>query len=235
MKFFRTPFIVTIAFALLCSLSLWQLCRGLEKQTLLKTEAQHAQQSILRHNDLRLMAKNPLAYAHRMIKLTGHFQNDHNILLDNKIYEGQVGYEVITPFWISPTQSILINRGWIPRGPSRAILPTLEPILPESIITINGHITMASKNRFIKNTLENNQFPLRIQAIDFSLLQPLLNTQLVPFVVYLSTDSLFSFEALPEKAIWLNPEKHFAYALQWLLLAFSLAIIYTRVYYHKPS
>lgn len=219
-----------MAFIFLCSLSLWQLNRGLEKQTLLKTEAHHATLSVLCSDDLNIVSKNPIPYSHREIKLQGHFQNDHNILLDNKIYNGQVGYEVITPFQISPTHSILINRGWIPVG-SRAVLPTLEPIHGE--MTVKGYIALIHKNRFIKNQLESNQFPIRVQALDLTLLQPLLKTELAPFVVNLPKGSLFSFEMLPEKAVWLNPEKHFAYALQWLLLAFSLAIIYTRVYYHK--
>lgn len=113
-------------------------------------------------------------------------------------------------------------------GHSRAILPSIEPILDKNI-TITGQITIPSKNRFIKNKLENNQHPFRIQEIDISLLQPLFTTQLAPIVINLSADSLFSFEAIPEKAIWLNPEKHFAYAIQWLLLALSLVIIYTIV------
>ena len=231
MKFSYTPFIVIPALILLCSLSFWQLQRGLNKQTLLKTNLHQSQLPILHNADIVDILKNPTAYTKRIIKLTGSFQNDRTILLDNKIFNKQVGYEVITPFLISPTQSILINRGWIPMGASRKNLPELAPIVTDNTpLIIQGQITTPHHNRFIKNQLESTHFPLRIQEINFKLLQPLFETQLNPLLITLSGDSLFSFEAIAEKSTWLNPDKHFAYALQWLLLAFSLVIIYTRVY-----
>lgn len=219
---------VTMAFLLLCSLSLWQLQRGLEKQALEKTHSHQTQLDVLTMLDLPSVLKKPYLYQNRIIKLTGYFQNHHTILLDNKIHSGEVGYYVITPFLIDHNKSILINRGWITRGPSRAILPVIEPILDQKT-TIIGKINLPHKNRFIKNKLETHQSYFRIQEIDFTLLKPLFKTQLEPILINLSSDSVFSFEALPQEAIWLNPKKHFAYAVQWLLLALSLVIIYTIV------
>lgn len=236
MKLHYTPIVVTVvamAFLLLCSLSLWQLQRGLEKKALLKTHSNQAQLNVLTMLELPDLFKKPYLYDNRIIKLTGYFQNNHTILLDNKIHSGQVGYYVITPFLIDHNKIILINRGWIPMGSSRAVLPTIAPTLNQET-TITGHITIPRKNRFIKNKLETNQFPFRIQEIDFALLKPLFKTQLEPILINLSSHSLFSFEAVPEKAIWLNPEKHFAYAIQWLLLALSLVIIYTIVCRKPP-
>jgi surfeit locus 1 family protein len=231
---FITPFIVLLAFILLCSLSVWQLQRGLTKKALLSTQATQAQLPTLHNTDISTILKNPSRYLQRTIKLTGTFQNDRTILLDNKILNGQVGYEVITPLLIDSDHSLLINRGFVPMGASRKELPPIPPILKQ--ITIKGHINIPHHNRFIKNSLGGTNFPIFIQELDFSLLQPLFETQLIPVLVQLSPDSPLSFEAMPEKKTWLNPEKHFAYALQWILLAFSLVIIYTRVYFvHKKS
>lgn len=219
---------VTMAFLLLCSLSIWQLHRGLEKQNIKKIDSHQTQLDTLTLVDLPSVLKKPYLYENRKIKLSGHFQNNHTILLDNKIHSGQVGYYVITPFLIDDSKTILINRGWIAKGPSRAILPIIEPILDQPT-TITGKINLPHKNRFIKNKLETHQSYFRIQEIDFALLKPLFTNELAPILIDLSAGSIFSFEALPEKAIWLNPQKHFAYAVQWLLLALSLVIIYTIV------
>lgn len=236
MKLSYSPFTITIipalcvtmAFLLLCSLSLWQLQRGVEKQALEKTHSHQAQLDALSIVDLPSILKKPYLYQNRIIKLSGYFQNHHTIFLDNKIHSGQVGYYVITPFLIDHNKSILINRGWIARGASRAILPVIEPILDEKT-TITGKISLPHKNRFIKNKLETHQSYFRIQEIDFALLKPVFKSTLEPLLIALSSDSVFSFEALPQEATWLNPKKHFAYALQWLLLALSLVIIYTIV------
>jgi len=246
-----TPIIVAFAFLLLCSLSFWQLQRGLQKQALLHHSIQQTQLPAMKASELSAISKNPRLYLNRQIKLQGFFDHRKTILLDNQINTKQIGhpigYHLITPLVISPTQSILVNRGWIPIGTSRAIVP---PVLIESIdkniinitniITITGHIQQPKNNRFIKNKLNADPFnkdntashyftppfPLRVQAIDVAQLQTVLNTSVLDFIINLSPTSVFSFEGIPEQAIWLTPEKHFAYALQWLLLAFSLLIIY---------
>lgn len=210
---FTVNFIVILAFILLCSLSAWQLQRGLNKQALLKSDIDNMQRPILHNMDITTILKNPSYYSKRIIKLKGSFQNNRNILLDNRIHNRQVGYEVITPFLIESNHSIFINRGWIPIGTDRKQLPQL-PTLPQQVITIKGNIMIPAHNRFIKNSLEQDRFSIRVQALDFA-----------PLIVQLSPDSPFSFEVTSEKTHWLTPEKHFAYALQWLLLAFSLIII----------
>lgn len=230
MKLSYTPVVVTLAFSLLLSLSAWQLYRGLNKQSLLKSQTIQNQKPILEMTHLEAMLSNPVSYSNRIIRLRGYFQNNQTILLDNKIHEKQVGYQVITPFLLDTHQIILVNRGWIPIGSSRTKLPQIEPILNRPTpFNIKGTLNIPVHNRFIKNTLESQTFPLRIQEVKLNLLQPLFPAPLLPFVMNLSEDSPFSFEAIPETKQWLSPEKHFAYALQWLLLAFSLIIIYTRV------
>lgn len=235
MKLSYAPFIVILTFILLCSLSAWQLYRGLHKQAILKSHIDNIQRPILHNTNMSAILKNPSDYSKRIIKLKGSFQTDHTILLDNRIHNGQVGYEVITPFLIESNQCILINRGWVALGSDRKQFPKI-PSLPTQTVTIKGYITIPQSNRFIKNSLERTLFLSRIQAIDFALLQSIFKSKLLPMVIQLSQDSPFSFEMPPHQTQWLTPEKHFAYALQWLLLAFSLIIIYNRAYHgHSKS
>jgi surfeit locus 1 family protein len=47
--------------------------------------------------------------------VVGEFLHDKEILIQSQVYEGLVGYNLITPFRIKGTATaILVNRGWVP-------------------------------------------------------------------------------------------------------------------------
>ncbi len=78
-----------------------------------------------------------LAYFPARVK--GQFEAQYQILLDNRVHEGRVGYDVLTPFRIqNGHMRILVNRGWVPMGPSRSQLPVLET--PGQVQIISGHL-----------------------------------------------------------------------------------------------
>ncbi len=62
------------------------------------------------------------SFAYFPMEVTGHFDNDHVILIDNKIYHHRLGYQVVTPFWpVSSKVAILVNRGWMPQLSSKRV------------------------------------------------------------------------------------------------------------------
>ena len=67
------------------------------------------------------------AWRFRPVTVSGTFDAEHQILLDNKIRGGRVGYDVITPLVLSDRRIVLVDRGWIAAGPSRAQLPQVRP------------------------------------------------------------------------------------------------------------
>lgn len=222
----RIPYCITLivilAVTLLCSLGAWQISRGLTKRALLKQWEVSQSFSPLKENDLLIQSKHERYAA---VQLTGHFINDHTILLDNKTNNGHVGYHVITPLCFGNKQWILIDRGWIPLTRSRDFLPEVPPILGE--VTIEGYLDFAYRNPLIRDTIENNEikWPLRVQQIDINALAALLHQDLFPMLVKFRTSSAYSFEVPPFKGSWLTPERHYGYAVQWFLLAITLAIL----------
>jgi hypothetical protein len=58
-----------------------------------------------------------------------------NTLLDNQVRDGRPGYHVLTPLRMAEN-AILINRGWVPLGEFRQVLPDRE--CPRMIMTIGG-------------------------------------------------------------------------------------------------
>jgi len=60
------------------------------------------------------------------LAVTGRYDALHQLLLDNVIVDGHVGYDVLTPLQLDDGRWLLVNRGWValPRG-SRTMLPAI--------------------------------------------------------------------------------------------------------------
>ncbi|MBN9286559.1 MAG: hypothetical protein BGO43_06245 [Gammaproteobacteria bacterium 39-13] len=206
---------------LLCSLGCWQLSRAAQKQALLSQASEARTQQPLSVHAL-LTEANPSTLRYYPIKLSGTFFNDQTILLDNKVNNGEVGYHVLVPFLLNEHTLILVNRGWIPQGRSRAILPSISPIKGET--TIEGYLDFAYRNPLIKSAIESNiiQWPLRMQQLDMGLLKDTLGKNIYPMLVTLNNESSFAFSSPKAPVVWMSPERHQGYAVQWFSLAATL-------------
>ena len=106
------PLIVFVCMlAILIRLGFWQLSRAEEKRELLanqtammRKELQPIAELLAENNDLR----------YRRVIAEGHYDVQHQVLLDNQIHNGKVGYFVLTPFILADEdKTILVNRGWL--------------------------------------------------------------------------------------------------------------------------
>jgi len=59
------------------------------------------------------------------VALSGRYDGERQILMDNMTHEGRRGYHVLTPFHTS-ADVVLVNRGFIPGGMDRALLPDVS-------------------------------------------------------------------------------------------------------------
>src|SRR4030095_1031828 len=106
------PTLATLALmAALLTLGFWQLDRMREKEALFAAFAAGSRETV----DLRsLPADRRARYQHAWV--TGRFDSEHQILLDNMTHQGQVGYRVLTPLMFGADRTLLVDRGWIPIG-----------------------------------------------------------------------------------------------------------------------
>ena len=114
---------VAVVLSVLVLLGFWQLQRAQEKQMLVDRYEARVNAKSVQVSQTRMVP----GLEHFSARVEGQFEEQHQILLDNRVHGGRVGYDVLTPFRIqtSPTR-ILVNRGWVPMGSSRARLPVLE-------------------------------------------------------------------------------------------------------------
>lgn len=210
----RWAFITFLFICLFCRLGFWQLHRAQEKVALAKQLSERSHAIPKPFNSLDI--KTDLRFYKTII--TGEFDNQHTLLLDNKILNNQIGYEVYTPFKLHTSpQVILVDRGFIPASAHRDQLPTITPLLGSRKLegTLNTAPNYVAWGALFEPPLH---FPLRVEYIDLSLLSQLVKTPLMPYVLQLTP------------ATWppstLTPEKHRAYAVQWFAFALTLLILF---------
>ena len=136
---FRPTFWATVVFlpvfALLVGLGIWQVQRLEWKTNLIETRTARISALPLDLTAAR-NADKPEAIEYRPIALSGTLRNDHQFRLLNRVYNGTQGAHLVVPMLLEDgSATIMIDRGWIPRG-TVADLPS-EPI---SRVTLNGFV-----------------------------------------------------------------------------------------------
>ena len=218
------PSIVTLlVLALLVNLGFWQLRRAEFKTQMVERLQSRSQQPSRDLNTLSAaeqfgdMTDYPL-------HVSGHYLNNFNLLLDNRPYRGEPGYEVLTAF-LTQGRILLVNRGWIAQGMDRRIAPTIPKEQGE--ITLQGQAHTPNPNFFVLKEDDYSQvnWPFLIQKIDLEKSSQLFDYPVIPFVLRLAPDESSQF-IREWHSHFMGPEKHYGYAVQWFSLAAALLVIY---------
>ena len=108
-----------VLLALLISLGRWQLRRAHEKQALYDSFASGGDATGT------IQDATPPLPRYQHVEASGHYDETRQVLIDNMVESQQAGYFVITPFELKDGGWILVNRGWVPLGASRAQRPSI--------------------------------------------------------------------------------------------------------------
>ncbi len=220
------PFTTVLAIVLiigLASLGRWQLRRADEKQRLY--DAFDAGADATRVIDLKTA---PLTrYQH--VRARGSYDGSRQILIDNMSdAQGHAGYYVITPFALAAGGWLLVNRGWIPVGASRAQLPTLDVAadvrdiagradhLPTAGIQLGERTALRPPFPVVANFPNHDEIASALHETSWTA----------------ATDVVLLDAGQPDGYVrqWqppgFPPLRNIAYAVQWFGLALALGIIY---------
>lgn len=217
--------LTALGMALFVRLGFWQLDRAEQKQQLL------AQYAAGQRTQIAITSENADTLArYQRISITGRYDPAHQILLDNMpSHAGRPGFRVLTPMQ-SSAGWLLVDRGWLPLGATRAELPDVSVSAAERNIT--G--TMDSLPR-AGLTLESA--PIEADApwprvLSFPTqadLERQLGHALIPGVLLLDPSHPDGYERIWEAHLGFQPQRHIGYAVQWFALAAAAAIIFVLV------
>src|SRR3954449_6063240 len=69
----------------------------------------------------------------------GTYDGAHQLLVRNRVRHNVNGYEVLVPLRTSTGVDLLVDRGWIPSGPTAAA-PAKVPAVPARTVTVIGRV-----------------------------------------------------------------------------------------------
>jgi surfeit locus 1 family protein len=84
----------------------------------------------------RAAHKRAAGASQEQVALRGEFVPQFTVLLDNKVYRGRPGYQVVQPLRLAGGRHVLINRGWVAAGARREQLPDIRT--PAGEISLTG-------------------------------------------------------------------------------------------------
>ena len=219
-------------FAGLVSLGFWQLSRADEKLNLqLQTEQKQAAETIELTGSKELTAEDRF----RNIQAQGKYMPDKQILIDNQIVAGRVGYYLLTPLKLMGSdQIILINRGWLPVGGDRSVLPEFET--PTGVVTLTGRLnTFPAKPVMWRDSYQlvagmvwqylpiekyQQQMQIKVQPLLVELAPELETKRLSPQKLNNAGGYVRQWRTV--KKDWVS--RHKAYAMQWFSLAVAFLV-----------
>jgi len=102
--------------ALFIHLGQWQQGKAERKQAAQTQLETRAQRGTIAFPATLISAPTDLdALNYAPVTVRGRFETDRQFLVDNRIYQEQAGYHVITPLRIAGSDvRLLVNRGWLP-------------------------------------------------------------------------------------------------------------------------
>lgn len=220
----RWPIVATIvtlaAVVIMFALGFWQLDRADAKEQRLAQIEQRQQRS-----QISLQALTKFDSDIRDIKFTaqGELLSDRLFLLDNRINNGRVGYEVIVPL-NTDNGLLMVNMGWVPAGATRQDLPLIH--LPSGPTGFSGIASVPDKNPMITETATvGESWPIVIQQIDFEVFQSFLKLPVLKVIMLLDQTQELGFVRNWQPVV-MPPEKHLAYAIQWFGLALACILVF---------
>jgi len=202
----------------------WQLSRAEEKRQL-QQEVEALQSSAaveIEKLDYRaLFDSGALNYFN--IIATGNYLNERTVLVVAQFFNGQIGYEVITPFQLkSNAEIILVSRGW-----TTAIIP---PNTPVNTRPVEGEISLSALVHVPKSippqreALGDQQWPLELRNLNVKQIESFLQEPVFPFVVRLNENAP-GVLARHWPAVAVRTGMNISYAIQWFSFAFVVILL----------
>jgi surfeit locus 1 family protein len=197
----------------------WQLSRAQEKESRQERLDHLSQEPAIALPDSVVKLED---FQYHQVEARGEYVPEYTIYLDNKIYKGIAGYQIVTPLRIgNSAMHVLVNRGWIAATRDRSKLPKVAT--PGGKIVVSGIATTAMQKTL---ELSPEQVSGKVwENLDLERYRSSTGLELQP-VMILQKDQLN--DGLVRE--WARPDsgsaKNIGYALQWFAMALAVLIIY---------
>ena len=218
----RAQFLITLILlaccALFASLGYWQTTRADGKRLI---EEQLVASYASAPSELRAEAA-----AFSRIRARGQFNPQFQFLIENRVRNGQPGYEVIQAFDTADGLRLLVDRGWTGTNAWRA-RGKVAPAPSEDVEVIGLLLPDFGAGVTFENSSTENpvkSWPAHLQTLDLETMTRMAEAN-IPHMLKLRNGEPGALGAQAFE-LPMSSERHTAYAVQWFGLALTAIIIW---------
>ena len=212
--------------ALFLRLAVWQWDRAEYKRGLQKA---YAEQGARKPVSLDALLEDPTLESlppYLRVTATGRYDPTRQILLEDMTRGGDVGYEVLTPFLMQGSVVALVDRGWLPVSSDGKTLPDVTLAGdPRRIEATVGALPVPGL-RLGQGAKPAAGWPKLLFYPTIADLIPLYGPKLMTPVLHLDPGQPYGYARETTLDVGFPPERHLAYALQWLMLAVAVFAVW---------
>ena len=212
-----------LALVAFISLGCWQLDRSREKQALTDSFLGGSRDTV---------DATGLGFAalprYQQVRLRGAYDASRQILLDNMPSSaGRPGYRVLTPLQRSDALGwVLVDRGWVPLGATRAELPEVAVGAGErEVIGILDGLPVPGLRVGPAAAADASGWPRVMLFPTEADVESVLGLDVESRIVLLDPSSPDGFERTWRPSIGFGPERHLGYAVQWFAFAIVAVVM----------
>ncbi|MBL4670641.1 MAG: SURF1 family protein [Arenicella sp.] len=226
----KVPLLCAIALLMVLGmlrLGVWQLDRADQKREIVAQLELLSEQAAVPIVEL-FNGDESAGLRFRKVTLKGQYLQNTNFYVDNKVVNGQVGYQIFTPFQLEGgAPLVMVARGWVSIGESRQNLPNV--VTKSGQIILEGRLNTAPA----KPPLWSEQYSVSDgdvwQYLPMLKVAGFLQAKVFPLVVELapSDSDVADDTALVTKWPEVDDQqvaKHLGYAFQWFAMAVAFFI-----------
>ncbi|HEX7097769.1 MAG TPA: SURF1 family protein [Acidimicrobiia bacterium] len=149
---------------------------------------------------------------YRRTTVTGVYRPENETLIRSQVFQGQAGFDVVTPLILEDGTAVAVNRGWVPLEFDRVPVTAAPP--PEGQVTVEGIVRLSQPAN------DPSQSGPVFTRVDLDLIASYAGLDLAPVYVELVGDpnptELPVVNALPD---FTDEGPHLSYAIQWFAFA----------------
>ena len=164
-------------------------------------------------------------FEYRSIAITGKYIQEDSVLIRNRTYNGVPGFWLLTPFQLSNSQKIVVNRGWLPLSAENYIDSNTSAFDLTGILRKTELATGLQRADASEGVLESLARP------DLARYEDQLGYKIFPMYIQLTGQNPQQADGFP-KILDLpkfREGKHQSYAVQWFIFASIAAVGYPLV------
>jgi surfeit locus 1 family protein len=217
-------------------LGVWQLDRAEEKRGLIAAFASGNERAQVVSGELRGLPR------YQSVELSGSYDTQHQVLLDNMpSARGQPGYQVLTALQREGGDWVVVDRGWVPAGNTRAQLPKIGVDGRRRIVRgqldelPRPGIRLGTAAESGPSTAGASAWPKVLNYPTNQELTAALGRPLASQRVLLNASEPDGYERQWQANFGFPPERHLAYAVTWFALLATVLVTFVVVSVKKVA